>query len=730
MNESARDTFPEFYRPLGPKFTRVFELEAGNFGDPIIGRLVPQTVDEEPYEAISYVWGTSTTKCEITIDGTRFLVTENLHSALTALRHAPTQEGNNQSDAGPILAQKRPVRRLWADAVCINQGDMPERVSQVEMMSLIYAGATRVLSWLGWEEGREGRRLTQEAMHFIAAFMQDPEAGLRDSRILLLHHDDMVGPSEELESLSVDERRQYEDQSRKWAAVKYFFEIEYFHRAWVVQELGLAREALLITAVKPNGDEVMPEKADSPMQVMTKNKSGGLEVESLGWPLVGRFVELLDFQAASLVTHLNLLLWVAHHIVMVWETKEDGSPNCDFLTGMHWARILRVTDPRDRAFSLLGHPLAAIDGELVVHPDYTRTRGVIYTRLAINMIRKTKNLYILSLVDHEEDPSLVQLKWDSKFEARMPTWVPDWHSINRTTPFDYCIPAAALEDDDIRFQDGIDCQDGTTLPMLLVRGWMIDKVAAVSHRMETTDFPVTHVARECAKQNPFWLDRVWELVRPDEKQLGTSESSGDEALAALESLSLSISLGTKGEDGWVCKAGSSQTLEEHRRSFAAYVLEYHKLLQRAASHPQCIKSCGKNLTLPARSILDSLPPSAQAELRRRAEGADSSGFLECMVWPSMCRVVYRTETGLVGMGSRITQPGDLICRIRGSNDMMTVREVGEASPSIVADSGVEIAEPLSICCAYIGPTVLPARIKRGVVDGSEFGERMAELQIV
>jgi hypothetical protein len=62
--------------------------------------------------------------------------------------------------------------------------------------------------------------------------------------------------------------------------------------------------------------------------------------------------------------------------------------------------------------------------------------------------------------------------------------------------------------------------------------------------------------------------------------------------------------------------------------------------------------------------------------------------------------------------------------------MMTVREVGEASPSIVADSGVEIAEPLSICCAYIGPTVLPARIKRGVVDGSEFGERMAELQIV
>jgi hypothetical protein len=730
MDDSGRLEFPDFYRPLAPNFTRVFEVEAGDFSDPIIGRLVPQTVDAEPYEAISYVWGTSKTRCEITINGTRVSVTENLHAALTALRHPPVRDDGSQPCSGAILSQKQPVRRLWADAVCINQGDLAERVSQVEMMSLIYAGATRVLSWLGWEEVGEDRRpITREAMHFIRAFMEDPEAGLRDSRILL--HHDATASSENTNILSEDERRHYEDQARKWAAVKFFFDIEYFHRAWVVQELGLAREALLVTALKPHDNSLAVEMADSPFEVITtRGKTPDLEVETIDWPLIGRFVELCDYQAASLVTHLGLLLWVAHHIVMVWATKKDGTPDCDFLTGMHWARILKVTDPRDRAFSLLGHPRAVLDGELVVHPDYTRTRGVIYTKLAINMIRRTRNLYILSLVDHEDDPSLEQLRWDPQSEERMPTWVPDWHSINRTTPFDYSIPAAAIHDDGISFEDGTTCEDGTLLPLLSVRGWVIDKVSAVSHRMETTDFPVTHLTRECAKQNPFWLDRVWELVRPAEQQCASSTRSSDDVLTVLDSLSLAISLGTKGEDGWVCKAGSSQTLEEHHRSFAAYVLEYHRLLQVALSESCPVKLKDDKGIFPARSIYDSLPVEAQAELQRRAEGATSGGFLECMVWPSMCRVVYRTQTGLVGMGSRITRLGDLVCRVKGSNDMMTLREGPATSPRFTTDSRIETAEPSQIRCAYIGPTVLPARVKRGVVDGADFGERSAMFQIV
>ncbi|KAJ4406490.1 hypothetical protein N0V85_004508 [Neurospora sp. IMI 360204] len=719
MNNLSGRPFPNFYRPLPPKFIRVFELEPGEYSDGIVGRLVPQAIDAEPYEAISYVWGDARKRRNITIEGLTVSVTENLHGALTAFRHRPAAGNNDERDAGTAPAKRQPVRRLWADAVCINQEDMQERISQVELMSLVYAGARRVLSWLGWEEGEEGRRNMQDAIRFIKAFMKDPEAGLRDARVLLLHHDFQADATDDLAHLSKDDRRRFKEQARKWESVKLFFEVEYFHRAWIVQELGLAREALLITALKPADNGV---RADERVAV-EEEEGWALEVSILEWPLMGRFVRFLDYSGASLVTHLGLISWVAHHILMVWSTNEDGTPDCDFLTGLHWTRILRVTDPRDRIFSLLGHTMAVLDGELVIHPDYTRTRGVIYTRLAINFIRKTKNLYIVSLVDHEDDPSTEHCEWDCQHDARMPSWVPDWHSINRTTPVDYPIPAAATEDDDINFEGGVDCEDGTSLPHLVVRGWVVDEVSAVSRRMETTDFPITHFARERTKQNPFWLDRVWELVRPAKQQ---------DALAVLESLSVALPLGTREKDNPVSKVGLNQTLEEHYRSFAAYVLEYHELLRGALSEAGRVNEDGNNTCsfLPVRSVFDSLPADAQAELRRRGEGATAAGFFECMTWPSMCRLVYRTASGLVGMGSRVTRPGDLVCRIRGSAVLMTLRRIDESSASEVTGPTTHTELTESIRCAHIGPTVIPARMKEGVIDGAEFGEKACNFRIV
>ncbi|KAI0183453.1 heterokaryon incompatibility protein-domain-containing protein [Xylaria flabelliformis] len=692
--------YPELYHPLIPEFIRVFELEAGKFSDPIVGRLVPQAIDGEPYEAVSYVWGDTRKRHDITIDGATLSITENLHGALTAFRHrAPSgssSSDNSGTDTGP--AQRR-VRRLWADAVCINQDDLAERTSQVELMACIFAGARRVLAWLGWEEGEADHRHLLAAIRFIHVFMEDPEAGLRDARILL-HHHDLGDPTAHLALLSEDDRRRFEEQSRRWEAVKVFFEIEYFHRTWIVQELGLAREAIMCAALKPADEaEACEEAADA--------RDQAFELDLVDWRLVGQFVTFLDYSAASLVTHLGLLAWVAHHILMVWETKEDGTPNCDFLTAMHWTRILGVTDARDRVYSLLGHPLAVIDGDPIIKPDYTLTRGVIYTKLAAHFIRRTKNLYVVNLVDHEDDPSVEARNWDPQDEGRMPSWVPDWHSINRTTPLEYPVPSAQAEDPEIQIDGDTEGVEGCPLPHLLLRGWVVDKISAVSRRMETTDFPVTNLTRERAKKNPFWLDRLWELAFP-------AEGSADrDALAVLETLSLALPLGTRGEDEPVSTAGAHQSLEEHRRSFAAYVLEYHELW-RGASEAGGIGE--EDSYLPARSLYDSLPVEAQAELRRRAEGVTGEGFIECMTWSSMCRVVYRTKSGLVGMGSRVTQPGDLVCRVRGSPVLMTLRRIEN--------------DATLISCAFIGPTVVPARVRKDVLDGGEFDEKAAQFRIV
>jgi hypothetical protein len=701
MSDPGLPRSPGLYRPLAPQFTRVFELEAGEFTDPIVGRLVPQAINGEPYEAVSYVWGDWRNRRDITIDGETFSVTANLHGALTAFRHWPLSASRDSAHQG-VESIRQPVRRLWADAVCINQEDLPERTSQVELMARIFAGAHRVLAWLGWEEGEEGRRHTQAAIRFIHSFMENPEAGLRDARILLLN--DVADPVGRLALLSEDRRRRFEDQARKWEATKEFFEIEYFHRTWIVQELGLAREAIMYTALRP--------------RMGAESNGHDLELDFIHWPLLGRFVKFLDFNGASLITHLGLRSWVAHHTLMIWEVREDGTPKCDFLTSMHWARILGVTDARDRVFSLLGHPLAVLDGQLVIKPSYTVTRGVVYTQLAANFIRKTKNHYVLALVDHEDDPSGEVRDWDPQDESRMPSWVPDWHSINRTTPLPYPVAAADIEDPGIQIVGNLDGAKGTSMPHLLVRGWIVDEIAAVSRRMETTDFPVTHLARERAKKNPFWLDRIWEMVFPASGPLDR------DPLAVLETLSLALPLGTVEKDQTGSDlAGPQQTLEEHRRSFAAYVLEYHSLLHSAPDSKFRATTDDNDTYLPSRSLYDSLPIEAQTELRQRADGATGGRFVECMTWPAMCRVVYRTKSGLVGMGSRVTRRGDLVCRVRGADVLMTLRRIEDSGADKESSTG-------AIHCTHVAPTVVPARMKEGVVDGAKFGEMAAEFRIV
>lgn len=64
------------------------------------------------------------------VDGLEFDVTSNLEAALRALR-------------------SRGHKKVWVDALCINQKDLTERSLQVLRMGIIYSKAKNVLVWLG-----------------------------------------------------------------------------------------------------------------------------------------------------------------------------------------------------------------------------------------------------------------------------------------------------------------------------------------------------------------------------------------------------------------------------------------------------------------------------------------------------------------------------------------------------------------------------------------------------
>ena len=704
------------YKPLSPQFARVLELHAGEISDPLVGTLVAQPIDGEPYEAVSYVWGGLPTKT-ILVDGTPVSITANLKRALKAFRSRP-----RFSTDGHVPGNGR--RRLWLDSVCINQDDTLERSSQVELMGRIFGGASRVLAWLGHDE--EG--LTSSAMAVIRGFLKDPEAALHEARILLYLDDTMDD-----DRLEEEHDKRFRTEAQKWAAIKAFFDIEYFHRTWIVQELGLACEADMICSSKRDTVEVQECWKDE-----GKSSQHELEMHSISWHHVREFVRYMSRYGASLETHLDLKCWVAMHIRMVWDVDENGTPECDFLTALHWVRILRVTDPRDRVFGLLGHPLAVMNGETVAKPDYNVSYGVVYTKLAATFIRETKKLSVLTLVDHESDQSMRHVLWDTSDDARMPSWVPNWHSINRTTPLPYPTAPAAKEDAEIRIIGSLDSVPGQPMPRLLVRGWVVDHVVAVSHMMETTDFPVTNILRERAKKNPFYLDRLWETVYP------AQDSNHKDPVKVLDNLSLALADGLRDNHGLNLAEGGDHSSKDatqpgeaqhmHRQSFAAYLLEYHRLYETKRATTATLKpsEAGSELVtaaasvsdvdsnLPQRSLYASLPDSAQAEIQRRAAGATSLSFLHDMTWVCMCRVIFRTTAGLIGMGPRVMRPADVVCRVRGCPVLMVLRE---------APHEAESDAPSELRYMHVGPAIVPERMVPGVLDGGEFGEVEREFVI-
>ncbi|EDN07881.1 predicted protein [Histoplasma mississippiense (nom. inval.)] len=100
--------------------------------------LDPDFAPIPPYEALSYVWGTEAGQVSIHVDGRPIAIKQNLDSALRSLR-LPTQ-----------------ARRVWVDALCIDQSNIEERSRQVRYIRFVYKHATRVVVWLGcWTPGVE-----------------------------------------------------------------------------------------------------------------------------------------------------------------------------------------------------------------------------------------------------------------------------------------------------------------------------------------------------------------------------------------------------------------------------------------------------------------------------------------------------------------------------------------------------------------------------------------------
>ncbi|KAL8758832.1 MAG: hypothetical protein Q9199_001182 [Rusavskia elegans] len=148
------------YDKLEPdrKEIRICTVHPGAFDDPIRCSLRTVSLQDDPeYETLSYAWGEPVFDHELLVDGAVLNVTRNLFNAVRYLRrqYLGTVDDSSWDPEGSGI--------LWADAICINQGDIDERSSQVSLMGEIYSHGIKLHVWIGTAEDiREDIRQQQE----------------------------------------------------------------------------------------------------------------------------------------------------------------------------------------------------------------------------------------------------------------------------------------------------------------------------------------------------------------------------------------------------------------------------------------------------------------------------------------------------------------------------------------------------------------------------------------
>jgi hypothetical protein len=313
------------------------------------------------YEALSYVWGSTEYQAEIIVGASRedkLPVTQNIE---TALRH---------------LRYEEEPRRLWIDAICVNQQDLDERSHQVQRMSDIYSKAKRVVVWLG-PAGDE----ISLAMVLLEEISSKIEVNWKLHSMRPVFRD-----SSKHDWGNVDVESPLDDY--QWEALKAFFDRAWFERLWVWQEIRLADQN---TAIVQSG------------------------LNFVLWKDTKDAIFCLSFQRMA-----NRSIW--EKLRQAYLIANMDSPTG--LINMAWhTRHTRCSDDRDRIYALLSLAWDT-SSRITIIPDYTKPTNQVFQDVALEVLNGSTNMDLLTYCEMKTK------------ELDVPSWVPDWSNKSLVSVFD------------------------------------------------------------------------------------------------------------------------------------------------------------------------------------------------------------------------------------------------------------------------------------------------------
>jgi Heterokaryon incompatibility protein (HET) len=462
-------------------------------------------------------------------------------------------------------------------------------------MGDIYANAEKVLIWMGEDECSEADEcfaLILETNRFLIAQLEQHKDVYAIPNI---HRGDSAICSD----------------TRRWDLVRKLMDKPWFSRVWVLQEVGLARAA-----------------------VIHWGKS------SMEW---SQLVELMLFVTARAdigaytgnvksgkIWDVFEDVWRGFENSNTWRNELPLTRSMNIAGGQSFIDILndgrtyQTTDQRDRIYAFLGHPRAA---EQDIDADYQVSIEEVYLRAARSILGTCQYPWtVFSTVDHTPDsPSLT---------GERPSWVPRWDESWRVYWLGY---------PDMWYRAGGHVPEAFEIsaplsePRVTLKGVIVDAIVWVSKAFTSEEL----ILQQQRKFKP--IQAAFKYMMQDSH----NSCYQDSELA----LSLTIVAGRAANEG-----PAEDDLQQHRDAYNSY-----KNIMEESSDKACVRK-------------DKDEQSSDT-LSSQGLGIDVLTFVNNQRRALQNRRLFRTSAGFYGAGHMTIESGDECCIFRGANAPFVLRRV-------------------------------------------------------
>ncbi|KAF4496026.1 heterokaryon incompatibility (het-6OR allele), partial [Fusarium agapanthi] len=343
------------YAPLDRSRREIRVIEILSTKPKIVCNLSTVSLGQGPeFSAISYLWGDKGKSEAITVNGIERFITPSLANALEYVPY-------HWKSAFPERQFKS--CRVWADALCINQDENLEKSHQVELMKFIYPAAEIVFSCLDIGALQSDVRIAFKTCETLAKsaleldlvrpaynlYANIKERNAQDLEWLLQH------PF--LDGKCPINSQEFTDAEQ---AVARMFQLKYWERAWILQELVLSKRVVVIHQLEFIDLKSLLDAQSCTQLLKEVAESKSKQVDRGFWYLWHSFSKIREVEWARACVHGGE------------DADESILRDMRSLLPLLYGRY-GTKDPKDHVYALLGVIPLSIER---FEPDYTSQMSV------------------------------------------------------------------------------------------------------------------------------------------------------------------------------------------------------------------------------------------------------------------------------------------------------------------------------------------------------------------